>query len=64
MRLLWMLSVIPVVAGILFARYRRENRLRCQEISEMEDRLQVLKRLNGEREAGQEEFSQEKKDQG
>jgi hypothetical protein len=64
MNLLWGLLVIPVVGGIVFARSRRENRLRNQEMSELEGRLQVLKRLNGEREAGQEEFSQEKKDQG
>ena len=64
MRLLWVLLVIPVVAGILFSRYRRENRLRNPEMSESEGRLQVLRRLNGEGEAGQEEFSQEKNNQG
>ncbi len=64
MSLLWVLLVIPVVAGIVFARYRRENHLRNQEMSEYESRLQVLKRLNAEGEAGQEEFGQEKKDQG
>ncbi len=64
MNLLWVLLVIPVVGGIWFARNQKENRQRNREMSELEDRLQVLRRLNGEREAGQEEFSQEKKDQG
>jgi len=53
-----------VVAGILIARNRRENRLRNQEMSKLDGRLQFLKRLNAEGEASQEEFSQEKKDQG
>ena len=64
MRLLWVFLVIPVVAGFLFARNRRETRLRNQEMNELEGRLQVLRRLNGEGEAGQEEFSQEKNNQG
>ena len=62
MKLLWVLWVIPVFAGILFARNRRENRLRSQEMNELEDRLQVLRRLNAEGETSQEEFGQKKKD--